>query len=581
MSTNACFLSDHTTASIPVFTRPTTTVLLVEADADAAAEVTAVLAQPGSERFVVRHTALLSEIDAIHAREIDVVLTSTKLPDGVGAAVVEHLRARMPSTPVVVLTDSAERAAVLGSLGAMVCGFVVKERIDRRTLARAFRQARARARYRDLDHCLARPDRMAMLGSLTAAIVHGVGEPAHALARSFKRLSEHVAALQRTHDALRRYLAAAPSGPDREQLAALLESHGDPAVEALAELGAANLADVERITDVLDTIGTMARPPHLPSEYVQINAVVEEACAALRGDLDGRAQLVLELGRVPSIMADQIGLVHAVVNLMRNSLEAFGDRDIEHNRITVTTRHVGDCVQLLIEDTGTGVAPELQRRMLEPFVSSKQPEQGLGLGLPLCAEYVRQHGGELRISSGVSAGTRVEIRLPQHKQLRAIEVAPRPERKPRRRLPERRRQILVIDERRVLTGTVGDSLRAFGDIEFLSSVDEMLHCLSAVHRYDAVVCDLTTPILDAIRLQQMILREAPTIADRVIFCLDEDQLCYRQDWIERLNAPVLYRPVTAAAIRDLVLHLGGLSPTAVASTMYRAREGEWRPHHCH
>ena len=556
-------------------------MLLVEADADAAAEITAVLAQPGSERFVVRHTALLSEIDAIHAREIDVVLTSTNLPDGVGAAVVEHLCACMPSTPVVVLTDSVERAAVLGSLGAMVCGFVVKERIDRRTLARAFRQARARARYRDLDHCLARPDRMAMLGSLTAAIVHGIDEPAHALARSFKRLSEHVAALQRTHDALRRYLATAPTGPDREKLAAQLESQGDPALQALAELGAANLANVERITDLLDTIGTMARPPHLPSEYVQINAVVEEACTALRGDIDGRAQLVLELGRVPSIVADQIGLVHAVVNLMRNALEAFGDRDVEHNRITITTRHVADYVQLLIEDTGGGVAPELQRRMLEPFVSSKQPEQGLGLGLPLCAEYVRQHGGELHIKSGVSAGTRVEIRLPQHKQLRAVEVASSSENKPRRRLPKRRRQVLVIDERGAIAREVGNSLQAFGDIEFLSSVDEMLHCLNAVHRYEAVVCDLTTPTLDAIRLQQMILREAPKVADRVIFCVDADQICYRESWIDLLNAPVLYRPVTAAAIRNLVLHLGGLSPTAVASTVNRAREGEWRPHHCH
>ena len=67
---------------------------------------------------------------------------------------------------------------------------------------------------------------------------------------------------------------------------------------------------------------------------------------------------------------------------------------------------------VVVEDDGPGMADEIRQHALEPFFTTKGPEQGTGLGLAVVATFARDAGGELILASSPGQGTRVELVLP-------------------------------------------------------------------------------------------------------------------------------------------------------------------------
>jgi signal transduction histidine kinase len=100
---------------------------------------------------------------------------------------------------------------------------------------------------------------------------------------------------------------------------------------------------------------------------------------------------------------DQIRIV--LSNLVRNGCEAMR----EGGRLCICARHVGDSVEVDIEDTGIGISPENLSRITEPLYSTKA--RGLGLGLAIVRAILDKNKGSLRVASEVGRGTTCTVRL--------------------------------------------------------------------------------------------------------------------------------------------------------------------------
>jgi signal transduction histidine kinase len=116
---------------------------------------------------------------------------------------------------------------------------------------------------------------------------------------------------------------------------------------------------------------------------------------------------------LPSILLDGETLQAALVNLVKNSLEAMPDGGV----LTVRTRMTRYGVALDLIDTGCGMDEATARRMFEAFFSTKHG--GSGLGLPTARRVIEAHGGRIDVQSTVNRGTKFTLEFPVPARLEA------------------------------------------------------------------------------------------------------------------------------------------------------------------
>lgn len=130
---------------------------------------------------------------------------------------------------------------------------------------------------------------------------------------------------------------------------------------------------------------------------------VDVAEAEARG---ASVELVLELGSIPRVEADEAALEEALAQIVRNAIEAVAAR----GTVTITTSVSESGVLCSVADTGVGMPDDVAQRAAEPFFTTKGPQRS-GLGLSAAHGIMRQMGGQLEIQSAPESGTRVAVRL--------------------------------------------------------------------------------------------------------------------------------------------------------------------------
>ena len=102
-------------------------------------------------------------------------------------------------------------------------------------------------------------------------------------------------------------------------------------------------------------------------------------------------------------------MVQSLAALIGNALDA----STAGQPVQLTVTEVGDRIELVVTDHGTGIAPDVIARVGEPFFTTKQPGRGLGLGVFLARAFIESRGGQLAIESTAARGTCVTVRLPR------------------------------------------------------------------------------------------------------------------------------------------------------------------------
>jgi two-component system NtrC family sensor kinase len=113
-------------------------------------------------------------------------------------------------------------------------------------------------------------------------------------------------------------------------------------------------------------------------------------------------------------------LTRVLLNLFGNGFYAAAKRLRETSNgpfkptLKVTTRELGDAVEICIRDNGTGIPPEIKDKLFQPFFTTKPTGEGTGLGLSISYDIVtQQHGGTITVDSEVGEFTEFTIRLPR------------------------------------------------------------------------------------------------------------------------------------------------------------------------
>ena len=182
--------------------------------------------------------------------------------------------------------------------------------------------------------------------------------------------------------------------------------------ERLNEMMEKAVAQAQRAGDVIRRLRSFVSKGETERRIQNLNQMVEEALAlALVGARQRGVRASLELDdTLPPVLVDHVQIQQVVLNLVRNAIEAM--EQVEQRELTVGTRAVPEqgMAEVIIADTGPGIAPELADRLFQPFVTTKVT--GMGLGLSICREIVEAHHGRLTTASAPTGGTVFRVTLP-------------------------------------------------------------------------------------------------------------------------------------------------------------------------
>ena len=172
------------------------------------------------------------------------------------------------------------------------------------------------------------------------------------------------------------------------------------------------IADDKRAGEVIRHMRALLKKGEAQSTRHDFNALVREVARLVGNDAQLRGvYLTLQLSESPlPIKGDGVQLQQVVLNLTINALDAVSKCPPGERRVWVRTRRVEGRVELVVEDTGVGLAEEVLERVFEPFFTTKHA--GLGMGLSISRSILEEHQGRLQAERRAGGGALFRCTLP-------------------------------------------------------------------------------------------------------------------------------------------------------------------------
>ena len=187
------------------------------------------------------------------------------------------------------------------------------------------------------------------------------------------------------------------------------------------ELSEQALMDTKRIEgaalharEVIRKLMLFARQSLPRTGPVDLNELVGDGLFFLEGRcVKNEVELIRKpAADLPEVEADASQILQVLINLAVNAVQAMPNG----GRLTVETDLEADWVVLRVADTGVGMTPEVMRQVFLPFFTTKDVNEGTGLGLAVVHGIVTAHGGTVDVDSKVGVGSTFTVRLPRRKE---------------------------------------------------------------------------------------------------------------------------------------------------------------------
>lgn len=245
-----------------------------------------------------------------------------------------------------------------------------------RQIAQIIEQRQAASEKLRLQSQLQHADRLATIGQLAAGVAHELNEPLGNIL-AFSQLAE--------------------------------KQKGVPkqVTEDLAKIVKASL----HAREIIKKLMLFARQTPPQKRLTDLNKLVDEGLYFLesrcgRNGITVKRQLSRNL---PKVRVDPGQINQVLVNLIVNAIQAMP----QGGSLKISTRQQPKSVSLLVEDTGMGMTSDVLDKIFVPFFTTKDVNQGTGLGLPVAHGIVTAHGGRIDVRTQLNKGSRFEVTLPR------------------------------------------------------------------------------------------------------------------------------------------------------------------------
>jgi signal transduction histidine kinase len=368
-------------------TNHTNHVLLIEDNPGDADLVRLRLVESKSDVDISCVDRLADGLQAMTTSKPSVVLLDLNLPDSRGAETFRKVLSKVPDVPVVVLSGQDDEELAVKAVHQGVQDYLVKGAFDSKQLSRALRYAVERqGLLTSLD--ISRKQQLQFKDQFLSHVSHELRTPLTCIHQFVTILLDGL---------------AGPVLPEqKEHLETVLRS-----VNQLRSM----------IGDLLDASRTESGKTTLTRRCIAIGDVVRQAVAMLRPTASEK-QIGLEVGldtRAPLVHADSERVLQVLTNLIHNAIK-FTPAGGSIVMKTCMVETDPDFVYISVTDSGIGITPEARplifERMYQAPDTVDDSRKGLGLGLHIAREIIRQHSGRIWVESELSNGSTFTFTLP-------------------------------------------------------------------------------------------------------------------------------------------------------------------------
>ena len=444
---------------------------------------------------------VIAPIDATTEAEQTLLIAQVR-DGGTPVSGQEIIRLRRDGTPV---TLSAVASQLRGATGQV---------IGLAAICRDITTQRA------METQLALSDRMVAIGTLTAGVGHEINNPLAAVMANLEL--------------------------------AIQEVEGSPSlvsasVDLLDELHDARDA-AERIRQIVRDLKMFSRSESERRGPVDLHSVIDSTVRMAWNEIRHRARLVKDYGKIPPVDANDAKIGQVILNLLVNAAQAIPEGDQSGNEIRVSTGvNAKGNVFVTISDTGSGIPPEVQRRLFTAFFTTKPVGVGTGLGLAISRRLITSFDGEITFESEVGRGTRFTVTL-----LPSVPTETRAPAPLLYRVPGKRARVLVIDDEPTIATALTRLLSAEHDVTVVDSAGKAITLISHGQAFDIIFCDLMMPQMSGATFHATLTKLNADLAGRIVFMTGGAFTPAARDFLGTTGNHHVEKPFDLQQVRELV-----------------------------
>jgi signal transduction histidine kinase len=284
----------------------------------------------------------------------------------------------------------------------------VNSLLEARVAERTHELVESIARLEQTQGQLLQSEKMAAVGQLAAGVAHEINNPIGFVNSNLGSLTRYVAQM---FDLIRAYEEACTVLPSVQQ-AAIAQARERVEIDYIQQDvpdllndSKEGLARVKRIVNDLRDFSHTDSAEWAPAD---INQALERSLNVGANELKYKAEIIKDFTPLPLVNCIISQLSQVFLNLLVNAAHAIQDR----GTITLRTGQADKSIWIEISDTGCGMSDETQKRIFEPFYTTKPVGKGTGLGLSISWEIINRHKGSIDVKSTQGQGSTFRITLP-------------------------------------------------------------------------------------------------------------------------------------------------------------------------
>ncbi|HVN24600.1 MAG TPA: ATP-binding protein [Syntrophorhabdales bacterium] len=236
-------------------------------------------------------------------------------------------------------------------------------------------ERKASERLKEMERQMELKERLVSLGKLASGMAHEIRNPLNAMSMSIQRLKREFVPAEEKKDEYYKFIDIVR-------------------------------AELTRVNHLVEEF-LLATKSHAPMEDEKVSTIIEEVAIILRERADSRGiRIVNRVEDTLVVRCQKERLKQAFHNILLNGIEAIG----ANGTVTISSQVHGPSVYLFVRDTGPGIEKEQLSKIFEYHYTTK--DKGMGLGLPISFTIVKDHGGDIHVTSEEGKGATFIITLP-------------------------------------------------------------------------------------------------------------------------------------------------------------------------